>query len=92
MTRAGLVDVVSRTCNLSRGEAQVVVSAVFASLVVALRRGEKIEVRGFGSFRIRHRQSHRSLNPRTGASLVVPAKFVPRFKPAKGFLALLNGR
>ena len=64
--------------------------AVFSSIIEALQRGDKIELRGFGSFRVRNRDSRTGRNPKTGAGVVVPAKRVPHFKPGKELRELIN--
>ncbi|HEY3120431.1 MAG TPA: integration host factor subunit beta [Vicinamibacteria bacterium] len=90
MTKAELVDEVSKVSDLTRKHSEVIVEAVFASIVDALQKGDKIELRGFGSFRIRHRDSRTGRNPKTGAGVVVPAKRVPHFKPGKELRELIN--
>ena len=90
MTKAALVEEVSRTAELPRKDAEKVVDTVFASIVGSLRQGEKVELRGFGSFRLRRRQSRRGRNPRTGDPVDVPPKTVPYFKPGKELRALIN--
>jgi integration host factor subunit beta len=64
---------------------------VFDSIVDSLKEGEKIELRGFGSFRIRQRGSRTGRNPKTGARVDVPSKSIPYFKPGKELRELLNG-
>jgi integration host factor subunit beta len=90
MTKAELVDAVSRASDLTRKHSEVIVDAVFSSILEALQRGDKIELRGFGSFRIRQRNSRRGRNPKTGVKVVVPAKTVPHFKAGKELRELIN--
>jgi integration host factor subunit beta len=90
MTKAELVDEIGRQASLTRKHSEVIVDAVFSSIVEALQRGDKIELRGFGSFRIRRRGSRTGRNPKTGAGVVVPAKRVPYFKPGKELRELIN--
>ena len=90
MTKAELVDTVSRASDLTRKHSEVIVDAVFSSIIDALHKGEKIELRGFGSFRIRTRDSRTGRNPKTGAGVVVPAKRIPHFKPGKELRELIN--
>ncbi|MBM3781470.1 MAG: integration host factor subunit beta [Acidobacteria bacterium] len=90
MTKAELVEEVSRIADLSRKEAEVVVDTVFQSVIDALHRGEKVELRGFGSFRLRQRDSRRGRNPKTGDTVDVPPKSVPYFKPGKELRDLIN--
>jgi integration host factor subunit beta len=92
MTRAELVDEVAKFSELTRKHTEVIVDAVFSSILEALQSGDKIELRGFGSFRIRRRRSRTGRNPKTGAGVVVPAKRVPHFKPGKELRELINRR
>ena len=92
MTKAELVDEVSRVSDLTRKHTEVIVDAVFSSIVDALQQGDKIELRGFGSFRVRRRDSRKGRNPKTGAGVLVPAKKVPHFKPGKELRELINRR
>jgi integration host factor subunit beta len=90
MTKAELVDEVARTTALTKKHAEVIVNTVFDSIVHSLKDGEKIELRGFGSFRIRQRGSRIGRNPKTGAKVEVPPKRIPYFKPGKELKELLN--
>lgn len=90
MTKAELVDEVGREATLTRKHSEVIVDAVFSTIAEALQRGDKIELRGFGSFRVRRRGSRTGRNPKTGQGVVVPAKKVPYFKPGKELRELLN--
>ena len=67
-----------------------VIDIFFQSIVNALARGEKIELRGFGSFRIRKRNARQGRNPKTGENVSVPAKRIPYFKPGRELKELLN--
>lgn len=90
MTKAALVEEVAQMTQLTKKHAEIIVNAVFESIVESLRSGEKIELRGFGSFRIRHRGARVGRNPKTGAKVDVPAKRIPYFKPGKELKELLN--
>jgi integration host factor subunit beta len=92
MTKAELVEEVAESATLTRKHSEVIVDAVFSSIVEALQRGDKIELRGFGSFRVRHRGSRTGRNPKTGEGVLVPAKRVPYFKPGKELRELINRR
>ena len=81
MTKAELVEEVARAAELNKRDAEVIVETVFDSIVGALHKGEKVELRGFGSFRTRERGPRRGRNPKTGEPVDVPAKRVPYFKP-----------
>ena len=90
MTKAALVEEVSEKTGLPKKQAEIVVNTVFESIVETLKTGEKIELRGFGSFRIRQRDARMGRNPKTGEKVDVPAKRIPYFKPGKELRELLN--
>ena len=90
MTKAELIEEVSRVVEMTRKDSEVIVEAIFDSVVKALRTGDKIEIRGFGSFRTRQRQPRVGRNPKTGARVEVPAKRIPYFKPSKELKDLVN--
>jgi len=90
MTKAELVEEVAGMTQLTKKHAEIIVNTVFESIVDSLRDGAKIELRGFGSFRIRNRGARVGRNPKTGAQVAVPAKRIPYFKPGKELRGLLN--
>ena len=90
MTKAELVEEVSRVSELTKKHSEVIVDTVFKSIIDALHRGEKIELRGFGSFRLRRREPRKGRNPKTGDKVDVPPKKVPYFKPGKELKELIN--
>jgi integration host factor subunit beta len=83
VTKAELVEEVSRVTELPRKESEAVVETVFDSIIAALQSDDKIEIRGFGSFRTRQRRGRTGRNPKTGAKVEVPPKKIPYFKPSK---------
>jgi integration host factor subunit beta len=90
MTKAELVEEVSRVSDLTKKHSEIIVETVFRSIIEALQRGEKIELRGFGSFRLRQREPRKGRNPKTGDKVDVPPKKVPYFKPGKELKELIN--
>lgn len=90
MTKAELVDEVARAVQVTKKQAETIVNIVFDSIVESLRAGEKIELRGFGSFRLRSRKSRTGRNPKTGQKVDVPSKKIPYFKPGKELKELIN--
>ena len=90
MTKADLVEEVTQLGDLTRRDGEVIVDTIFDSVINALKTGDKIEIRGFGSFRIRQRKPRIGRNPKTGAKVEVPAKRVPYFKPSKELRDLVN--
>ena len=90
MTKAELVDQVTALGDLTRRDSEVIVETFFAGIVEALHADDKVEIRGFGSFRTRQRNSRTGRNPKTGDKVAVPAKRVPYFKPSKELRDLIN--
>ena len=92
MTKADIIRILSDRVGLTRREAAEVLGVVLDGLVDAIRHGEKVELRGFGSFRTRKRQARAGRNPRTGAQVSVPPKVVPYFKPGKQLREILGAK
>lgn len=90
MTKAELVEDVADAAELTKKDAERLVEIVFESIIETLNHGEKIELRGFGSFRVRERGARRGRNPKTGDPVSIPAKRVPYFKPGKELKELIN--
>jgi len=91
MTKADLVDEVVKVAALSKRHAEIVVNTLFLSIVEALQQDDKIELRGFGSFRVRRRRSRQGRNPKTGDRVDVPSKRIPYFKPGKELKDVITG-
>ncbi len=92
MTKADLVEKVAVEADLTKKDAEQLVEIVFESIIQSLNSGEKIELRGFGSFRVRERNSRKGRNPKTGEAVDIPAKRVAYFKPGKDLKELINGK
>jgi integration host factor subunit beta len=90
MTKAELVEEVTRVTELPRKESEAVVETIFESIIAALQADDKIEIRGFGSFRTRERRGRTGRNPKTGEKVEVPAKKIPFFKPSKELKDYVN--
>jgi integration host factor subunit beta len=91
MTRADLTQEVYQAIGLPLKESDLVVSAVFDSIVGSLRSGNRVEIRGFGSFHTRQRRGRIGRNPKTGARVEVPPKRIPFFKPSRELRKLVDG-
>jgi integration host factor subunit beta len=91
MTKADLIEEVSRVVELTRKESEVIVETIFDSVVGSLRSGDKVEIRGFGSFRTRERKGRVGRNPKSGDKVEVPPKTIPFFKPSKELRDVVNG-
>jgi integration host factor subunit beta len=93
MTKRDLIEeVVKLHPQFSRRDAEVMVNAVFDSMTDALSRGDRIEIRSFGSFVVKHRQAREGRNPKTGTIVSVSAKRVPFFKVGKELRLRVNGQ
>jgi len=90
MTKAELIEEVSKVVEMTRKDSETIVETIFDSIVNSLHKGEKIEIRGFGSFRTRQRQPRVGRNPKTGSRVEVPSKRIPYFKPSKELRDLVN--
>lgn len=90
MNKAELAAEVTKRAKMSQKVAKVVVDTVFEEMVKALKRGERVEIRGFGSFVIRDYGSYQGRNPKTGATVTVPPKKLPYFKVGKELKELVD--
>ena len=92
MTKADLVEQVAEVIGppVTKKECKQVIEAFLASVQDTLVRGDGIELRGFGTFKVRHRMARTARNPRTGAAVEVPAHSAPVFKPSRLFLGRMN--
>ena len=85
MTKADLVEQVADAIGwrVTKGDCGLVVDAFLDAVKAALARGDHIELRGFGTFKVRYRKARRGRNPRTGEAVEVPPRDVPVFKPSR---------
>jgi integration host factor subunit beta len=83
MTKADLVERVSDRIKLTKKQTEMIVNTLFTSITDALTQGDKVELRGFGSFRVRQRHARDGRNPKTGQGVHIPPKKVPFFKAGK---------
>ncbi len=90
MTKADLVEIVAREAEMTKKDVEQLVEIIFDSIVSTLNDGEKIELRGFGSFRVRERSARKGRNPKTGEPVAIPAKRVAYFKPGKDLKDIIN--
>ena len=92
MTKADLVELVAVRVHLTKKDTEVVIDTILESICQALASGVdgKVELRGFGSFRVRKRRARQGRNPQSGKSVQVPPKRVPFFKPGKDLKALID--
>ena len=83
MTKADLVEEISQHTGVSKHHTAIVVDHLLDAVCRALSEGRHLEIRGFGTFKVRERRARRARNPRSGSEVLVPAKLVPVFKPSK---------
>jgi integration host factor subunit beta len=91
ITKSDLIEQLSDALKLPKGKAEAVVNVMFDSMVDALQRGERIEIRGFGSFEVRSYRAYEGRNPRTGEPVHVRPKRLPFFKVGKELRERVNG-
>lgn len=90
MNKSELVDVIAQKANITRKKAEAVINVIFNSMSETLIKGDRIEIRGFGSFVNKEYGAYTGRNPRTGASIHVPAKRLPFFKVGKELKERVN--
>ena len=90
MTKAKLIKIVSERMNIQLKAAKVIVDIFFNAMRESLEKGERIEIRGFGSFVVRHYGAYRGRNPKTGKIVDVPPKKLPYFKVGREMKEMVN--
>jgi integration host factor subunit beta len=91
MTKADLVEQIAEATGLTKKDTAVVVDGFLEAVKQALAQEKNIEIRGFGSFKIKKRKARKARNPRTGDPVQVPSRHVPTFKPSKELKELITG-
>ena len=90
MTKGELIEIVAQRETLNQRKAEIVVNTIFEAMSGALKRGERVEIRGFGSFEVRHYDAYKGRNPKTGEEVYVAAKKAPFFKTGKELRERVN--
>lgn len=91
MTKSELIEKISQKVDgLTRKQTEVIVETIFETIKEELARGGKVEIRGFGNFRLRSRNARRARNPKTGEAVDVPPKKVPFFRVGKELREMVN--
>ena len=90
MTKANIVDTIASATGLTKVETEAVVDGFISTVIDALKEGKNIEIRGFGSFKVKKRKGRIARNPRTGEQVQVDEHFVPVFKVSKDLKNLVN--
>lgn len=83
MTKADIVDVIADATGLTKVETEAVIDGFLTTIMDALKNGERVEFRGFGSFSVKKRKPKKARNPGTGEEVLLPERYVPTFKPSK---------
>lgn len=92
MTKSELITILAqRQSHLAPGDVELAVKSLLEQMSEALANGERIEVRGFGSFSLHYRPARIGRNPKTGEAVALPGKHVPHFKPGKELRERVNG-
>jgi integration host factor subunit beta len=91
MTKSVLIEkIAEKVEGLSKKQTEVIVETIFDSIKEALASGGKVEIRGFGNFKLRSRNARKARNPKTGEAVEVPPKKVPYFKVGKELREMVN--
>ncbi len=91
MTKSELIELVStRIANFTRKDIEVIIDTLFESMSDSLAKGEKVEIRGFGSFKIKERTGRQGRNPKSGVNIFIGSKRVPFFKAGKEIKERIN--
>ena len=90
MTKADIVDKVAAGTGLTKLETEAIIEGFFKTVIEALKDGNGIEIRGFGSYRVKKKNARQARNPKTGEQVFVPEHYVPTFKFSKDFKELVN--
>ena len=92
MNKQELITAVAEQAELSQKDAEAAISALIQTIEGALKKGDKVQLVGFGSFEVRERAARTGRNPQTGAEMKIDAAKVPTFKAGKAFKDLVNGK
>jgi DNA-binding protein HU-beta len=90
VTKADIVDVIASATGLTKVETEAVEDGFIMTVIDAMKEGKNIEIRGFGSFKVKHRKGRMARNPRTGEQVMVEDRIVPTFKVSKEMKQIVN--
>ncbi|MFL2982993.1 MAG: HU family DNA-binding protein [Candidatus Neomarinimicrobiota bacterium] len=90
MTKQDIVNFVSDATGLTKVETETVMNGIMGTIIESLAKNERVELRGFGTFGIKHRMPKKARNPGTGEPVYLPERFVPTFKPSKLMRSRVN--
>lgn len=92
MTKADIVDCIAQATGITKAETAVVVDKLIGTVIDAISRGERIEIRGFGTFKVMKRAPRTGRNPKTGAVVKIPQRDMPVFKPSRELRARVHAK
>ena len=90
MTKQEIVNTVSEAIGLTKVETDTVMNGIMSTIVDSLAKNERVELRGFGTFGVKHRMPKKARNPGTGEAIYLPERYVPTFKPSKNMRQRVN--
>ena len=90
MTKQEIVDVVSNATGLNKVETEAIMNGIMSTIIDSLSNNKRVELRGFGTFGIKHRMPKKARNPGTGDPIYLPERYVPTFKPSKLMRSRVN--
>lgn len=90
MTKADIVDKVAAGTGLTKLETEAIIEGFFKTVIESLKNGKGIEIRGFGSYKVKKKNARQARNPKTGDQVFVPEHYVPTFKFSKEFKDIVN--
>jgi integration host factor subunit beta len=90
MLKTGLINIVAIRTNLTKGQTRKVVDSFISTITESLSEGTYIDIRGFGSFRVRERNARTGINPKPGQKISIPAKKVPYFRAGKSLKLIVD--
>ena len=90
MTKQGIVDIVAEATGLTKVETETVINGFMGTIIESLANNERVELRGVGTFGIKHRMPKKARNPGTGEPVYLPERYVPTFKPSKLMRSRVN--
>lgn len=90
MTKADIVDKVAAGTGLTKLETEAIIEGFFKTVIESLKNGKGIEIRGFGSYKVKKKNARQARNPKTGEQVFVPEHYVPTFKFSREFKDIVN--
>jgi len=90
LTKSDIIGIISEGTGLTKIETQAVIDGLLATIGYALQQGDRVDLRGFGSFKVVERKARVAKNPRTGEAMEIPRRYAPVFKASKDLRQFVN--